>query len=133
MDRVVSVLCHPYNNNIDTLTKDAIVMAVNYSLSLHLFSPLSSPPPPLSACIAIGLPDLGDLISLVGAFACCALAFIIPPCLELLTRWPTRHQSRWWPVWVVKDVAILSLGVVGFIFGTYATLVNIANYFKNHY
>lgn len=84
----------------------------------------------LLAGIAIGLPDLGDLISLVGAFSCCALAFIIPPLLEIFIRWPHRHRSRLWVVWFLKDVLIVTMGVVGFIFGTYATLVNIVNYFK---
>jgi proton-coupled amino acid transporter len=85
----------------------------------------------ITAAIAIGLPDLGDMISLVGAFACGALAFVIPPTLELLTRLPQRHSSKWWVVWCVKDVAIITLGVLGFVFGTYATVVNIVKYFKN--
>ena len=84
------------------------------------------------AGIAVGLPDLGDLISLVGAFSCCALAFIIPPSLEILIRWPRRHATRLWLVWFLKDVTIVTLGVVGFIFGTYATLVNIVDYFEKN-
>ena len=88
--------------------------------------------PPHAAGIAVGLPDLGDLISLVGAFACCALAFIIPPCLELLTFLPQRQTSIWWPLWTFKDIAIVIMGVVGFFFGTYATVDNIINYFKQN-
>ena len=87
---------------------------------------------PLStAAIALGLPDLGDMISLVGAFACCALSFIIPPTLELLTIFPDRHRSNLWLIWSLKDAAIIVLGVLGFVFGTYATIVNIVKYFKD--
>jgi proton-coupled amino acid transporter len=86
----------------------------------------------VTAGIAVGLPDLGDLISLVGAFSCTALAFIVPPCLEMLTLFPQRHSRRWWLPLFVKDIAIAVMGVIGFLFGTYATLVNIVYYFKKN-
>ena len=86
----------------------------------------------LSAGIALSLPDLEDLISLVGAFSCSALAFIIPPCLEMLTLYPQRKGRRWWALLFVKDIAIAVMGVVGFLFGTYATLINIVEYFRKN-
>ena len=78
----------------------------------------------------MNVPDLGDLISLVGAFACAALAFIFPPLLEVMSRWPEKGPDNRWMVWFVKDIAIIVMGVVGFVFGTYATLANITHYFE---
>ena len=80
----------------------------------------------------MSLPDLEDLISLVGAFSCSALAFIIPPCLEMLTVFPQRKSRRWWLPLFVKDIAITVTGIVGFLFGTYSTLVNIVEYFRKN-
>lgn len=85
----------------------------------------------ITAGIALGLPDLGDLISLIGAFACCSLAFIIPPFLELLIIFPRRSITSLWLPLCLKDIAIIIMGVCGFIFGTYATLVNIYDFFLN--
>lgn len=86
----------------------------------------------LTAGIALTLPDLEDLISLVGAFSCSALAFIIPPCLEMLIVFPQRKSRRWWAALFLKDTAIALMGIVGFLFGTYATLVNIIEFFKKN-
>ncbi|CAI8033134.1 Proton-coupled amino acid transporter 1 [Geodia barretti] len=86
----------------------------------------------ITAGIAVSLPDLEDLISLVGAFSCSALAFIIPPCLEMLTVFPQRKSRRWWLPLFVKDIAITVTGIVGFLFGTYSTLVNIVEYFRKN-
>jgi len=41
----------------------------------------------ITAGIAIGIPDLGDLISLVGAIASSALALMFPPLFEILVFW----------------------------------------------
>jgi proton-coupled amino acid transporter len=87
-----------------------------------LYSPL--------AVIAIAVPDLEDLIALIGAVASSALAFIFPSLLELLAFWPERRQRHFcwifpWQVWIVKDFLILLLGVVGLLFGTYASIDSI--------
>jgi len=81
----------------------------------------------------VSLPDLADLISLFGAFSCCALTFILPPFLEVLTRWPERGRGYQWLLWFIKDMAIIILGIIGFVVGTYATLVNIVNFFQQHH
>ena len=89
-----------------------------------------SPPP---AAFALAIPDLGDLISLVGAFASGALALIFPPLIDILTFW--REKDRKWlsifprPVWVTKDILIMLLGILGFIFGTYASIGQIIKNF----
>ena len=81
------------------------------------------------AILAISIPDLEDLITLVGAGASSCLAFVFPPLIEMLTFGNDR-QRKWfwivpWPLWMVKDIAIMLLGLVGFCFGSFAALYNI--------
>jgi proton-coupled amino acid transporter len=88
------------------------------------------------AGLAIGIPDLGDLLTLVGAVASSALALIFPPFIHILTFWKVRDANlicSWLPrpVWVTKDVAIMSLGMTGLVFGTYAAINNIVLFYEN--
>ena len=83
----------------------------------------------------MAVPDLDDLISLIGAVASSMLALVFPSLLSLMIFWPVRRKASWlgilsWPVWVVKDVCIALLGVVGSLFGTYASIDNIVVYFQ---
>lgn len=83
------------------------------------------------------MPDLGDLISLIGAVASSGLALIFPPLLSILVFWRVRHDIHWlcvfpWQVWVTKDILIISLGVIGTLFGTFASIYSIADYFKTN-
>jgi proton-coupled amino acid transporter len=85
--------------------------------------------------IAIAIPDLEDLLSLIGAVASSMLALIFPSILSIMIFWPIRRETSWlgclpWPVWVVKDAFIALLGVVGSVFGTYASISNIVAYFQ---
>ena len=74
------------------------------------------------------------MIALVGAFASSALALIFPPLIEILTF--SRVEGKVWlgclprPVWIAKDIAIMTLGVVGSLFGTYAAIENIIENFN---
>ena len=103
------------------------------------------------ASFALALPDLGDLISLVGAVASSALALIFPPLLHILvfikdnsstdsdqqnsllrqTLCVTKLKKA---AWVMKDVLIMMLGIVGFVLGTYASINGLVKYFEtsNH-
>ena len=76
----------------------------------------------------MSIPDLGDLIGLVGAFSGSTICFIFPSLLEVISRWPERGPGCWWVVWFVKDIIIIVMGLVGLVFGTYASLVNIVTY-----
>ena len=72
------------------------------------------------------MPDLGDLISLIGALASSALALIFPALLEILAFWPFGGEGhRQLEAWLIKDVLIILLGAIGLLFGTYASLSNI--------
>ena len=89
----------------------------------------------LAACLALAVPDLDDLISLIGAVASSSLALIFPSILSILVFWKVRRNVRWlgclpWPVWVTKDVLICLLGIIGTAFGTYAAMHSIVKYFQ---
>ncbi len=82
----------------------------------------------LPAALAMAIPDLDDLISLVGAFASSALALIFPPVLEMLVFW-NSPDHKWCglprPFWITKDILIMTLGIVGFAVGTFASIQEI--------
>ena len=92
-------------------------------------------PPAPAVTLALTVPDLGDLLSLVGALASSMLAFVFPPLLEILAFWSSKHSRMWllvlpWPVWLVKDCLIIILGLIGFGFGTFANIQGIVNYYS---
>uniref|UniRef100_A0A1I8NFE8 Amino acid transporter transmembrane domain-containing protein n=1 Tax=Musca domestica TaxID=7370 RepID=A0A1I8NFE8_MUSDO len=75
----------------------------------------------LAACI----PNLGPIISLVGAVSSSTLALIAPPVIEIITFWPVGFGRYNWIMW--KDIFILIFGLCGFFFGTYASIAQILN------
>lgn len=89
----------------------------------------------LSAAVtALTLPDLQDLITLIGAMASSSLALIFPPLLDIMCFWASRNKRKWfwvfpWPVWLVKDILILLLGVAGMVLGMYTSIRNISHNF----
>eukprot|EP00731_Ephydatia_muelleri_P037349 Em0447g4a len=88
----------------------------------------------ITAVLAVSIPDLGDLISLVGAFASTSLSFIFPPLMEIAVFWSStdRRCLRIFSKseWLIKDLLIVLLGAVGFCFGTYAAILAIVNRFR---
>ena len=110
-----------------------------------------------TASFAMVLPDLGDLIALIGAVASSALALIYPPLLHMLVFLKHDHSRPLTCVgdrdsntminyyapssklkqvtkvtWVVKDVLIMVLGLAGLVFGTYAAINGLVEFFKNN-
>ncbi|XP_072390234.1 proton-coupled amino acid transporter-like protein acs isoform X1 [Diabrotica undecimpunctata] len=75
--------------------------------------------------IAIAIPNLGAVISLVGAFSSSALALIFPPIIEIITFWPDKLGQGRWVLW--KDIFIIVFGFLGFLVGSYTSLLNIIN------
>lgn len=75
----------------------------------------------IAVVLAAIVPNLGPIISLVGAVSSSTLALIFPPLIEIITFWPHRMGKYYWVLW--KDIAIMIFGILGFFFGSYASIV----------
>ncbi|KAL3880859.1 hypothetical protein ACJMK2_033065 [Sinanodonta woodiana] len=74
--------------------------------------------------IALLVPHIDLLISLIGAFAGASLALILPPIIEIATySGPSETISKWK---IFKNIIIIFLGFVGFLTGTYSSIRDIA-------
>ncbi|KAG7470179.1 hypothetical protein JOB18_034539 [Solea senegalensis] len=71
--------------------------------------------------LAILIPELDLVISLVGSVSSSFLALIFPPLLELVAF----HAEGLSPLVTIKNVVISVVGLVGFLTGTYIAIVEI--------
>eukprot|EP00054_Salpingoeca_dolichothecata_P025984 m.184000 g.184000 ORF g.184000 m.184000 type:complete len:91 (+) comp25526_c0_seq10:1376-1648(+) len=76
--------------------------------------------------VAVGIPKLGLVISLVGSIGSGCLALIFPPLLHL---YGTEKGSLSLPI-RIKDWAIVVFGVLGSAAGTFVSIQQIAESFK---
>lgn len=79
----------------------------------------------ITFALAILIPQLGLFISLVGSFSGSYLCLILPPILEWVTF--SEDGLPWY--YHVKNAAIMLLGILGFITGTYVSVQEIAHKF----
>ncbi|NXJ87604.1 S36A1 protein, partial [Corythaixoides concolor] len=75
----------------------------------------------LTCVLAILIPRLDIVISLVGSVSSSALAIIFPPLLEIATYYTEGMH----PLAIIKDIAISLFGFLGFVMGTYQALVEL--------
>ncbi|EEB19793.1 proton-coupled amino acid transporter, putative [Pediculus humanus corporis] len=73
--------------------------------------------------LAIMIPDLSAVISLVGAGSSSTLAIIFPPVLEIITFWDSDLGKYNWIL--IKDIIIIIFGFLVFGLGTYVSICNI--------
>jgi len=71
--------------------------------------------------MAIGIPELGDIISLIGAMASSMLALIMPPLIDQLILSHSTDR-RYFYLKSVKNGTIVAFGVMGMIVGTYVSI-----------
>lgn len=73
--------------------------------------------------LAAMIPNLGAVISLVGAISSSTLALIFPPIIEIVTFWD-QGLGKWnWILW--KDIGIMIFGIFGFVFGSFTSIMQI--------
>lgn len=79
--------------------------------------------------IAIAVPNIDEIISLVGITSGMLMAFILPATLEMITFLPVileEKQTRFKMAYlIVKNVFLILIGFFGGIAGLYSTLKSI--------
>ncbi|XP_029917898.1 proton-coupled amino acid transporter 1 [Myripristis murdjan] len=76
-----------------------------------------------TCALAILVPELDLVISLVGSFSSSFLALIFPPLLQIATF----HTERLSPWVTTKNLIISAVGFIGFLAGTYIAIEEIVN------
>ncbi|XP_077862168.1 proton-coupled amino acid transporter 1-like, partial [Saccoglossus kowalevskii] len=81
----------------------------------------------ITLLLAVSIPKLGYFISLVGSLASSALALIFPPILEELTFY--KGYSGMSKLRLLKNVLIITFGLLGFVTGTFVSILDIVEAF----
>jgi solute carrier family 36 (proton-coupled amino acid transporter) len=82
----------------------------------------------LTFAMAIFIPKIDLFISLVGALAGSMLALVIPPIIDLILFWPASGYSK---LKLLKNVVIIIFGIYIFGAGTFVSVSDIIDFFKD--
>lgn len=79
-----------------------------------------------TVAIAIAIPNLGGFISLVGAVCLSTLGLMFPSLIEIVVYWEEPGMGRFnWRLW--KNLFLICFGLVGFVTGSYVSIIDILN------
>lgn len=79
-----------------------------------------------TVAIAIGIPNIGPFISLIGAAGLSTLGLMFPPIIEIITYYKQPGYGKFmWILW--KNVFLILCGIASFFTGTYVSLLEIYN------
>ncbi|PIK51953.1 putative proton-coupled amino acid transporter 1 isoform X3 [Apostichopus japonicus] len=78
----------------------------------------------LTLVLAVSIPQLANVITLIGAFSSSALAIILPPLFEEIVRCRDGYRG-WHVIRLVKNIVIFTIGFVGMGLGTFVAIQNI--------
>ncbi|XP_067003578.2 proton-coupled amino acid transporter-like protein pathetic isoform X2 [Anabrus simplex] len=80
--------------------------------------------------LSAGVPNLGSVISLVGAVTLSTLGLIFPSVIELVTYWEHSGLGKFkWRLW--KNTFVILFGILGFATGAYSSILEIVHGEKN--
>ncbi|XP_058816422.1 proton-coupled amino acid transporter-like protein pathetic [Topomyia yanbarensis] len=76
----------------------------------------------LTVAIAVALPNIGPFVTLIGAVCLSTLGLMFPAIIELVTYYDVPgYGCCYWVLW--KNIALILFGVIGFLTGTYVSIV----------
>ena len=81
-----------------------------------------------SVILAVSIPKLDLMISLVGSLASGVVALIFPPLIQIVTFLPDNQVTRWM---VFKNIVIMIIGFIGFLTGSVTTVISIVKSFRD--
>ncbi|CAF2061238.1 unnamed protein product [Rotaria magnacalcarata] len=110
----------PVDNKLYQFTNIMYAVAIFLTYNLQFYVPFTLLWP---LTIAALIPNLGLVISLVGAVASTALSVIFPPICETITFWPNKLGRFKWQL--ILNLLIIIFGVYVFIAGTTLSISNI--------
>lgn len=82
----------------------------------------------MTFCVALVVPQLNLFISLIGALCSTSLAFVIPILIDFVSRTQVPKGLGTWIY--LKNIAILTVALLGIVTGTYQSIVEIVREFK---
>lgn len=74
----------------------------------------------IPVAVAIAVPNLGPIISLVGALCFSTLGLLCPAVIETVTYW---EHGLGWRLW--KNIFVILFALLALITGTYASILEI--------